>query len=93
MKKILMIASISFWTSMIGQSVEAAESTVETVKNTGVSGIWMLSNICYAGMKAQGNRSGWRILAFIFGLPGTLLTLLVVRENSGRAYGIDLSKK
>jgi hypothetical protein len=33
------------------------------------------------------------ILTFIFGLPGTLLTLLVVKKGGERAYGIDLPRK
>lgn len=62
-----------------------------TMTNTGVSGIWILANISYAGMRAQGsNQSGWRIVAFIFGLPGTLLTFLVVQDSGGSAYGIKL---
>jgi hypothetical protein len=62
-----------------------------TMTNTGVSGIWILANISYAGMRAQGsNQAGWRIVAFIFGLPGTLLTFLVVSDSGGSAYGIQL---
>ena len=61
---------------------------------TGVGGLWMLANICYAGMKAQANPSfGWRVLSFLFGFPGTLLSLIVVSEGSERAYGIDLPKR
>ena len=60
-------------------------------QDTGVSALWILANICYAAMRAQGSQSrGWRILAFIFGFPGTLLSWLVVGENSGRAYGIRM---
>jgi hypothetical protein len=62
--------------------------------DTGVSALWMLANICYAGMKAQANPSViWRILSFLFGFPGTLLSWFVVREGSERAYGIDLPTK
>jgi hypothetical protein len=62
--------------------------------DTGVSALWMLANICYAGMKAQANPSViWRILSFLFGFPGTLLSWFVVREGSERAYGIDLPKR
>lgn len=62
-----------------------------TMTNTGVSGIWILANISYAGMRAQGSEAvGWRIVAFIFGFPGTLLTFLVVSEGRGSAYGIHL---
>ena len=68
-------------------------STNEGV-DTGVSALWMLSNICYAGMKAQANPSVvWRILSFLFGFPGTLLSWFVVSEGSERAYGIDLPTK
>lgn len=61
------------------------------IAHTGISGIWMLANISYAGMLAQNNPDrGWRIIAFLFGLPGTLVTALTVKEGSMRAYGIDL---
>ncbi len=61
------------------------------VGNVGVSGIWVLANISYAGMRAQNNPDVlWRILSFIFGLPGTIVTLLAVREGSMRAYGVNL---
>src|SRR5215475_2266333 len=47
------------------------------VTNTGISGLWVLANISYAGMRAQNNSSKfWRVLAFIFGLPATIVTLL-----------------
>ena len=62
--------------------------------DTGVSALWMLANICYAGMKAQANPSfGWRVLSFLFGFPGTLLSFFVVSDGSERAYGIDLPKR
>ena len=62
-----------------------------TMTNTGVSGIWILANISYAGMRAQGSdQAGWRIVAFIFGLPGTLLSFLVVSEGGRSAYGVEL---
>ena len=57
----------------------------------GVSAIWLLANICYAGMRAQGHPSKpWRVLSFLFGLPGTLLSWLVIKEGSNRAHGINL---
>ena len=65
-----------------------------TVRVTGVSGLWVLSNISFAGMRAQNNPStGWRILAFIFGFPGTLITFFAVKEGSERAYGIDIPRR
>ena len=66
----------------------------QSVQTTGVSAIWICANISYAGMRAQNNRStGWRILSFIFGFPGTLLTYFVVAEGGERAYGIDIPKR
>ena len=72
-------------------SVNSGTSKVGT---GGSSAIWIFANISYAGMRAQGNPSmWWRIISFIFGFPGTLLTLFVVEEGSERAYGIELPKK
>lgn len=66
-----------------------------SVGQTGVSGLWILANFSYAGMKAQGelNAGVWRVLAFIAGFPGTLITLFAVKEGSERAYGVDLPRK
>lgn len=64
------------------------------IRDTGISGMWVLANISYAGMRAQNHRSMlWRTLAFLFGLPGTILTFFVVDEGSDRAYGIDLPRR
>jgi hypothetical protein len=42
-------------------------------------------------MRAQAKGSSfWKVVTFIFGFPGTLLTLLVVAEGGERAYGIDM---
>lgn len=68
--------------------------TQQSVRYTGVSAVWILANISYAGMRAQKNPNrGWRILSFLFGFPGTLLTYFVVPEGGERAYGIDIPKK
>lgn len=57
----------------------------------GVSGVWVLCNVSYAGMRAQASpSSGWRALAFFFGLPGTLVSFFAVAEGSNRAYGVFL---
>jgi len=64
------------------------------IRDTGISGLWVLANASYAGMRAQNHPSAlWRILAFIFGLPGTIVTFFAVREGSDRAYGIDLPRR
>ncbi len=70
-----------------------ASGIVSTSQNTGVSGIWMLANISYAGMRAQNHPSVWRLIAFLVGFPGTLITLLAVNEGGERAYGVDIPKK
>ena len=58
-------------------------------------GFWLLANFAYGGMRAQGSREnpGWRVLAFIFGFPGTLVSLACVIEGSERAYGVDLPRR
>ena len=64
------------------------------VGNTGISGLWLLANLCFAGMRAQNSpSSGWRVVAFLFGFPGTLITFLVVPEGEERAYGVDIPKR
>jgi hypothetical protein len=64
------------------------------IRDTGISGLWVLANISFAGMRAQNNPSLlWRTLAFIFGLPGTIVTFFAVHEGSDRAYGIDLPRR
>ena len=72
----------------------AAAPDVDTARDTGISGVWLLANLCYAGMKAQGHPSGfWRVVSFVFGFPGTLVSWLAITEGSERAYGVELPKK
>lgn len=69
----------------------AADGTGREVVDRGVSGVWVLANISYAGMRAQDHPSAkWRIAAFIFGFPGTLVSFLCVGERSNHAYGVRL---
>jgi hypothetical protein len=74
-----------------------AEAGIEDSKLTvslGAGGIWYLANFSFIGMRAQASTAvGWKIAAFIFGFPGTLLTYLVVRKGSERAYGVDLPRR
>jgi hypothetical protein len=59
----------------------------------GVSAIWIFANLSFTGMRAQAKGSTfWKVVTFILGFPGTLLTLLVVTSGSERAYGIDLPR-
>jgi len=60
----------------------------------GVSAVWVFANLSFTAMRAQAKGSlFWKVVAFIFGFPGTLLTLFVVTEGSERAYGIDMPRK
>jgi len=75
-------------------AADAAGLAQNSVTRTGVSGIWILANISYAGMRAQNSIStGWRIIAFIFGFPGTLISFVTISEGSERAYGIDTPRR
>jgi hypothetical protein len=85
-----MASSIPAWAA----AAEAMPQAPRVAGNAGASGLWVLANICFAGMRAQNSPStGWRIVAFIFGFPGTLITYFVVDEGSERAYGIEVPKK
>jgi hypothetical protein len=87
-------ALIATWIPVAALADDFASQTQETAGNAGVGGIWMLANICYAGMRAQNHPGvGWRMVSFIFGFPGTLITFFVVDQGSERAYGIELPKK
>ena len=73
---------------------QTVSSSAETARDMGVSSLWILANFSYAGMRAQNSRSaGWRIISFIFGFPGTLLSLLLIRAGSERAYGVDVPRR
>jgi hypothetical protein len=62
--------------------------------NGGVSAIWIFANLSFTAMRAQGKGTTlWKVISFIFGFPGTLLTLLVITQGSERAYGIDMPRK
>jgi hypothetical protein len=72
----------------------SVNSETAGVTTGGSSAVWIFANISYAGMRAQNSPSvGWRIISFIFGFPGTLLTWFIVQEGSERAYGIELPKR
>ena len=88
---ILLLGFISCTSAAWAQASATAQAQIQ---DTGISGLWVLANVSFAGMRAQNNRSVlWRTLAFIFGLPGTIVTFFAVAEGSDRAYGIDLPRK
>jgi hypothetical protein len=71
----------------------AAADSATLAQDAGVSALWILANFSYAGMRAQRSRSStWRIVAFFFGFPGTLVTFVAVAEGEERAYGVDLPR-
>lgn len=85
---VLLVASFSV------KAAEVASQTQDAASQTGVSAIWILANLSYAGMRAQNSSSaGWRIVSFLFGFPGTFLSYLVVGEGSERAYGVDIPSR
>jgi hypothetical protein len=78
-------------TGCVNYQWNVGDSGRGNVSTGGATGVWTLANISYAGMRAQNHPSaGWRILAFICGFPGTLVSFIVVGEGSGTAYGIKL---
>ena len=87
----LWIGLISF--AAIASSMDAPSSASAGTQG-GVSAIWIFANLSFTGMQAQA-KGGilWKVASFIFGFPGTLLTLLVVTKGSERAYGIDMPRK
>ncbi|MBX7257014.1 MAG: hypothetical protein K1Y02_11690 [Candidatus Hydrogenedentes bacterium] len=92
------LARLTFLTTLFpliaNAETEMGKLNYDVVVQTGPSALWILANISYAGMRAQGSRSaGWRIVAFIFGFPGTLLSLLLIRDGCEHAYGIDLPRR
>ncbi len=89
-----LVSGVIAFTPSIVLAAEPLNQVQQSVQNVGSSALWILANISYAGMRAQNSpHSGWRVLSFIFGFPGTFLTFLVVKEGAERAYGIDLPKQ
>ena len=71
-----------------------ATDSMSAETNGGACAIWIFANLSFTAMRAQDRGNAfWKILTFILGFPATLLTLLVVRKGSERAYGIDLPRR
>lgn len=82
----VLLASLATWANSGGAARDAGDG--------GASAVWIFANLSFAGMRAQNSSSkGWRIVAFIFGFPGTLLSLLVVDEGGERVYGIETPRR
>jgi hypothetical protein len=81
-------------TPAVAHAQQTMSDAQVSVRNGGVSALWVLANISYAGMRAQDNPStGWRIVAFLFGFPGTLISWLAIPQGQERAYGVDIPKR
>lgn len=71
-----------------------SSSSVPAGSEGGGSAVWIFANLSFTAMRAQNKGSGfWKVVTFICGFPGTLLTLIVVEKGSERAYGIDMPRK
>lgn len=57
----------------------------------GFSAVWVFANLLYAGQVAQDRAHlAWRVVLFVLGFPGTLLTTLFVEPGSQRVFGVEL---
>jgi hypothetical protein len=85
----VMAGAVTLLTPMVAYAAEASDNGRLVEK--GVSGLWVLANVSFAGMRAQNHPSAvWRTVAFIFGFPGTFVSFISVQEGSYRAYGVML---
>ena len=92
--KQFMIAVFILFQSSMAFAQETVQNVYYSTSNPLALAIWIFANISYAGMKAQSHPStGWRVVSFIFGFPGTLLSFFVVKESSEKMYGIEVPKK
>jgi hypothetical protein len=89
-----LIATLVSFAPLTAAAASTSSQAQEPIIRTGTSGLWILANISYAGMRAQNSASsGWRVVAFIFGFPGTLISLLAIKEGGERAYGIEVPRR
>lgn len=73
----------------------SAMATLRITLPFGVLGaLWTVTNISYAGMRAQNDpgMSTHRAIAFMFGFSFSVITLIAVDKGSNRAYGVRLPK-
>lgn len=71
-----------------------SKNTQQTLTNTGISALWILANLSYAGMRAQGKKkSFWKIISFLIGLPGTFFSFFLIVDGSETAFGVELPRK
>jgi hypothetical protein len=93
-KKIALLLCCITGVLLLTAFVQVNRSSLDNVRDTGVSGLWVLANISFAGMRAQNHQSiFWRTVAAIFGFPGTILSFICVVEGSERAYGVEIPRQ
>ena len=93
-KKAVLLLCCIVGALLLAAFVQVDRSSLNGARDTGVSGLWVLANISFAGMRAQNHQSiFWRTVAAIFGFPGTIPSLICVTEGSERAYGISIPKQ
>lgn len=64
-----------------------------TYIRVGMGALSTLANFSYAGMRAQNDprNEAYRSLAFVCGLPYSIVTLATVAEGSNMAYGVHFT--
>lgn len=88
------VASFFLLAATVASADTAQDEATRLARDGGLSAIWILANVSYAGMRAQASRNLLgRVVAFALGLPGTLLSLIVVSSDGERAYGVDLPRR
>src|SRR5436309_194750 len=93
-KRAVLLLCCIFGVVLFAAFVQVDRSSLDSARDTGVSGLWVLANISFAGMRAQNHHSiFWRTVAAIFGFPGTILSFFCVAEGSERAYGIQIPRR
>jgi serine/threonine protein kinase len=76
------------------QMLQRVRGQLGSVVRPLIVALWVLANIAYAGMRAQNSDATVaRVVSFIAGFPGTLISMAVVSRGSERAYGISLPRR
>jgi hypothetical protein len=93
-KKTVFLLSCIAGVLLFSAFIQVDRNSLGSARDTGISGLWVLANISFAGMRAQNHQSiFWRTVAAIFGFPGTILSFICVAEGSERAYGIEIPRR
>jgi hypothetical protein len=66
---------------------------VTVVVKRGVSAAWLFGNVFYATWRSQDSHPLLRKVAFVLGLPLSMLSFLLVSKGGGDVFGIQTTKK